>query len=224
MVDLLFILHAITAVVLLLVTATYLVEFSYRHQNYTKMHKNDPDLKNDPDEKYKNLRFGKPADGASYAGCVKWQYNKCKSFSKTEASKDACKNLYDGFIHSSGDPTGSPIHFSGLNLDLDTKSEKYIYCTNEWFKWNASRFIPAILTLFFAIVEILFVLEKVDIVKGLIYGFWVRIILFVAFGLDILGVSGDLGISAGIILLVLTLVWIICFFIGSIDHAKIGAN
>jgi hypothetical protein len=61
-------------------------------------------------------------------------------------------------------------------------------------------------------------------VNGLTYGFFVRIILFVAFGLDVLGVSGDLGISAEIILLVLTLVWVICFFVGSIDHVKIGAN
>jgi hypothetical protein len=37
MVILLFIIHIITAIVLLLVTATYLIEFSYRHQNYTKI-------------------------------------------------------------------------------------------------------------------------------------------------------------------------------------------
>jgi hypothetical protein len=77
---------------------------------------------------------------------------------------------------------------------------------------------------FFAIVEILSALEKVNVVKGLTYGFLVRIILFVAFGFDVLGVSGDLEISAGIILLVLTLVWIICFFVGSIDPVKIDAN
>jgi hypothetical protein len=74
---------------------------------------------------------------------------------------------------------------------------------------------------FFAIVEILSALEKVDVVKGLTYGFLVRIILFVAFGLDVLGVSGDLGISAGIILLVLTLVWLITFLVGIIDQNKI---
>jgi hypothetical protein len=63
MVDLLFILHIITAAVLLLVTATYLVEFSYRHQNYTKI-KNEGSNNplNDPEYKYKNLRFGKAAD------------------------------------------------------------------------------------------------------------------------------------------------------------------
>jgi hypothetical protein len=33
-----------------------------------------------------------------------------------------------------------------------------------------------------------------------------------------------LGISAGIILLVLTLVWIICFFARLFDPIKIGAN
>jgi hypothetical protein len=70
MADLLFILHIITAVVLLLVTSSYLVEFSYRHQNYTELNKVSgySDL---PDQKNKNLRFGRPADGASYTGCVK---------------------------------------------------------------------------------------------------------------------------------------------------------
>jgi hypothetical protein len=116
-------------------------------------------------------------------------------------------------------------NINGISNDpFGEKSYKNIYCTNEWYKWSASRFIPAILTLFFAIVEILFVLEKVDIVKGLTYGFLVRIILFIAFGLDVLGVSGDLGISAGIILLVLTLVWVICFFVGSIDPVKINPS
>jgi hypothetical protein len=75
---------------------------------------------------------------------------------------------------------------------------------------------------FFAIVDILCALEKVDVVKGLTYVFLVRIILFLAFGLDVLGVSVDLEISAGIILLVLTLVWVICFLIGVIDSNKIG--
>jgi hypothetical protein len=225
MVDFLFIINLINSVILLLVTATYLVEFSYRHQNYTKKYKDNPSLKNDPEEKYKNLRFGKAADGASYAGCVKWQFNKCKSFSKTVDSKEACKEEYDHKIKDSGDPTREYLGFEEASgVVLDSKIEKYTYCTNEWYKWSASRFIPAILALFFAIVEILSALEKVDIVKGLTYGFWVRIILFFAFGLDILGVSGDLGMSAGIILLVLTLVWIICFFVGSFDPVKIGAN
>jgi hypothetical protein len=224
MVDLLFILHTITAIVLLLVASTYLVEFSYRHQNYPKMNeqnKNDPEYENL--QKYKNLRFGKAADGAYYAGCYKWQNEKCKSLSK--ADEQGCKITYESIKNKADDPTASGSFFYTFSdSKLIEKSYKYAYCTNEWFKWNSSRFIPAILSLFFAIIEILFVLEKVDIVKGLTYGFWVRTIIYLAFGVDILGVSGDLGISAGIILLILTLVWVICYLIGTIDHSKIGAN
>jgi hypothetical protein len=223
MVDLLFILHIITAVVLLLVTASYLVEFSYRHQNYPKMNK-QKEGNNDYkySEKYKNLRFGKAADGASYAGCYKWGLKKCKSLSENDEGKKDCQNDYDENKGKAYDPiSGENKIWGSLNGENAYKNS---YCTNEWYKWSASRFIPAILTLFFAIVEILFALEKVDAIKGLTYGFFVRIILFIAFGLDVLGVSGDLGISAGIILLVLTLVWIICFFVGSIDTAKIGGK
>jgi hypothetical protein len=50
----------------------------------------------------------------------------------------------------------------------------------------------------------------------------VRIIIYLGFGLDVLGVSGDLGISAGIILIVLTVVWVICFLVGFIDNNKIS--
>jgi hypothetical protein len=105
---------------------------------------------------------------------------------------------------------------------LVEQNYKYVYCTDEWYKWSSSRFIPAIFSLFFAIVEVLFALEKVDVVKGLTYGFVFRIIFYLGFGFDVLGVSGDLGISAGIILIVLILVWVICFLVGAIDKSKIG--
>jgi hypothetical protein len=223
MVDLLFILHIITAVVLLLVAATYLVEFSYRNQNYPEINKQmKENTRHKYLQKYKNLRFGKAADGASYAGCYKWGLKKCKSLSANNLAKEACQFEYDYTKNVAIDPVFEQKLIIG-SLSGE-KVFKNIYCTNEWYKWNASRFIPAILALFFAIVEILFALEKVDAVKGFSYGFFVRIILFLAFGLDILGVSGDLGISAGIILIVLTLVWAICFFVGAIDHVKIGAN
>jgi hypothetical protein len=246
MVDLLFIIHIITAVVLLLVSVTYLVEFSYRHQNYSKIYKDNSNAKNDIDQKYKNLRIGKAADGAYYAGCYKWQNKKCKSLSSNNAYKENCQFIYDQIKNIASDPVnqnqfilsvggggsgGGDGDSGGNDEDEDGDSEhpvenldKYYYCTNEWYKWSASRFIPAILTIFLAIVEILCALEKVDVIKGLTYGFLVRIILFVAFGLDVLGVSGDLGISAGIILLVLTLVWVICFIVGAIDSNKIGVK
>jgi hypothetical protein len=224
MVDLLFILHIITAIVLLLVASAYLVEFSYRNQSYTKFNeqnKDDPDHENS--EKNKNLKFGKAADGAYYAGCYKWQNKKCKSLSK--ADEQGCQGTYEFIKNTAADTTvGGHFFYTFSDPNLNKKAYKYAYCTNEWFKWNSSRFIPAILALFFAIIEILFVLEKVDIVKGLTYGFLVRTIIYLAFGVDVLGVSGDLGISAGIILLVLTLVWVICYLIGVIDHSKIGAN
>nr|AGM32168.1 hypothetical protein [Coptotermes formosanus] len=225
MVNLLFILHIITAVVLVLVTATYLVEFSYRHQNYTKLDKLYKNVDDSLDggykyrQKYKNLRIGKPVDGANPEGCFKWGLKKCKSLNGV--NEQECRlayvidnGAYDPILHEY-------LFVVEGNFENGYKNA---FCTNEWYKWNASRFIPAILSLFFAIVEILFALEKVDIIKGLTYGFWVRIILFVAFGLDVLGVSGDLGFSTGIILLVLTLVWVIFFFVGFIDKSKIGAN
>jgi hypothetical protein len=249
MVDLLFILRIITAVVLLLVTATYLIEFSYRHQNYTKLNKQISGYSNQYHQKYKNLRLKKAANGAYYVGCQRWLI---RSFISLFEDKDTKKFLKDDYKKIKDDdfsPTDPVGHIEDISIDAQSsanllqnsnlwpnpnfpyfdvinreKSYNYLYCTNEWYKWSASRFIPAILTLFFAIVEILFALEKIDAIKGLTYGFLVRIILFLAFGLDVLGVSGDLGISAGIILLVVTLVWIIFFFIGVIDRAKIGAN
>jgi hypothetical protein len=72
MVNLLFIFHIITVFVLVLITATYLVEFSYRHQNFTEIDKqNKYDNEYKLSQKYKNLRIGKPVDGAYYEGCLK---------------------------------------------------------------------------------------------------------------------------------------------------------
>jgi hypothetical protein len=139
----------------------------------------------------------------------------------SEANNQVCQGFYD----DNNDAYDPILEQNKILIMVNTENAyKDAYCINEWYKWNASRFIPAILSLFFAIVEILSALEKVDIVKGLTYGFWVRIILFVVFGLDVLGVSGDLRFSTGIILLVLTLVWVILFFIDFIDKNKIGAN
>jgi hypothetical protein len=146
MVNLLFILHIITAVVLLLVTATYLVEFSYRHQNYTKLNEQNSGYSDQQDQKYKNLRIGKTADGASYAGCYKWGLKKCKSLSEIKQLKDSCQQNYDLNKNDAFDPI---LEINNINLyQLGEESYKYVYCTNEWYKWSASRFIPAILTLF----------------------------------------------------------------------------
>jgi uncharacterized membrane protein len=57
MVDLIFILHIITVVVLLLVISTYLIDFSCRKQNYSKKYKDVPDSKNIIEEKYKIKDF-----------------------------------------------------------------------------------------------------------------------------------------------------------------------
>jgi hypothetical protein len=124
MVDLLFILHIITAVVLLLVTATYLVEFSYRHQNYTKLNDQNSGYSDQFDKKYKNLRIGKAADGASYAGCVKWKLNKCKSLSGSVASKNDCQSIYDQIKNGVDDViNGNDYEFVDEN-GQDVKGEK----------------------------------------------------------------------------------------------------
>nr|AGM32092.1 hypothetical protein [Coptotermes formosanus] len=201
MVDLLFILHIITAVVLLLVTATYLVEFSYRHQNYPKIKDDKTNRLNNPDHKYKNLRIGKAANGAYYVGCQRWLIKKFISLIEDNNVKkvyeDEYKKIKDDDFEP-GDYIGSPtwVYLSSQtsaflsiinNLPYQNPSQvansdetpfKYSYCTNEWFKWSASRFIPAILTLALAIIEILFALEKGDIVNGLNYGFIIRVLFF----------------------------------------------
>jgi hypothetical protein len=80
---------------LFLVTATYLIEFSYRHQNYTKLNKQNSGYSERYDQKYKNLRFGKPVNWASYAECYKCGLRKCQSLSEIKQYKDQCQQNYD---------------------------------------------------------------------------------------------------------------------------------
>jgi hypothetical protein len=152
MVDLLFILHIITAVVLLLVTVTYLVEFSYRHKNYPKI-KDQGSIHplNGPEYEYKNLITGKAANGAYYAGCQRWLIKKFISLVDNDNAKKVYEDEYkkikdDDFIPV--DPIGHPERISFMpviqfpqpplyssigfpNSNSGDKSYKFAYCTNE---------------------------------------------------------------------------------------------
>lgn len=69
MVNLTLVIHLVTAFILLLVTIAYLVEFSYRNKNYSKIKDN-----NKSDE-YKGLRLEKSAGDTYYSKCMHWYFN-----------------------------------------------------------------------------------------------------------------------------------------------------
>jgi hypothetical protein len=83
---------------------------------------------------------------------VKWQFNKCKSLSVSTDSKTLCQNIYNQIKNGvsdliNGNDYGLIDENNGEYIQAE-KNEMYYHCTNEWYKWSASRFIPAVLTLF----------------------------------------------------------------------------
>jgi hypothetical protein len=194
-----------------------------------------------------NLKAGRPANGAYYTSCSYWRSKNVIGYLMTDYYKESYLKLleeidlsdekyfpaYDPVPLSFISPDhiedvkyiveqiGLPYGFTNVD-DLFSTDEppevyKYDFCTNSEYHWYSSRLINGIILLLFVLYNILNALGMKKLIPGLIIYPVFQGILLLAFGIDVLGVSGDLGLASGVFLILVSIAWIVLFFLGKLE-------